>query len=449
MKKAKKRWSSFLLAVMMIAVNMLALPAGTERAYAAGGNKTLLLTDTYIDGTIANKGDVDFYNFTIAAPGWVTITYQGWSLYDGWYELYSEDQAERYFNHNIHYSSNTNPKTDSTKVALEAGTYVVKVRGNSSYTGDYKIKGAYQPTENNETEPNNTFQTAMPLAAGSLVTGLFSVTDQVDFYTFNLAAPATVDITLTSMVYNNSVLSNIGTYCSVWDKDFVKLKEAGWKSASESEPNTATMQLSLGAGTYYIKCNPYDNKYGRYQLKWAYAPTLVDSLTIVGNKTVAAGSKLQLSASVMPSNADNKTLVWSSSNTAVATVNSATGQVSAKMTGSAVITAATVDGSEITASVTVIVKPKQMAKPKVKAQGKKKVKVSWSKQKGVSKYQIQYATNKSFKKAKTWSCTSYYNKLTKTLKKKGTYYFRVRAVSTVNGATLKGAWSKAVKVKVK
>ncbi|MCM1158762.1 MAG: Ig-like domain-containing protein [Bacteroidales bacterium] len=200
---------------------------------------------------------------------------------------------------------------------------------------------------------------------------------------------------------------------------------------------------------FIIKCNPYGNNCGCYQLKWAYAPTLVKSVTIGGNKTVAAGSSLQLSASVMPSNAANKSLVWSSSNTDVATVNASTGKVSAKRTGSAVITAETVDGSNIKASVTVIVKPKQIAKVKRKALGKKKVRISWGAQKGISKYQIQYAANKKFKKAKTWSCSSYYNNTTKKLKKKGTYYFRVRSVSEVNGATLKGAWSKSIKVKVK
>ncbi|MCM1497519.1 MAG: Ig-like domain-containing protein [Clostridium sp.] len=440
-----KKWSALLLAVTLAAVNMLALEAGTERAYAAGENQTIQLNDTFVDGTIAEKGEEDVYNFTITAPGWVTFTYQGLSIGAGYFALYSEGKEDRYFQYRIMGSSGANPKTGSKTVALEAGTYIVKVGGwdtaSGANTGDYRIKGTYQPTENNEAEPNNDFQSAMPLGAGSLVTGLFSVTDQVDFYSLQLAGPATVDITLTSRVS--------AMYFSLWNQKFVQVKEYYVSPASESAPKTTTIHLNLEAGTYYIKCNPGSTQYGCYQLEWAYAPTLVNSVRIVGNKAVAAGSKLQLSASVVPGNAGNRALVWSSSNTEVAAVNANTGKVSAKMTGSAVITAATVDGSEITASVTVIVKPKQMAKPKGKALGKKKVEISWSEQKGVSKYQIQYATNKSFKKAKTWSCKSGCNKLTKTLKKKETYYFRVRAVSKVNGATLEGAWSKAVKVKVK
>ncbi len=70
--------------------------------------------------------------------------------------------------------------------------------------------------------------------------------------------------------------------------------------------------------------------------------------------TLMAGGTLQLVATVAPSNATNKNVIWSSSNNAVATVDAA-GKVTAIGAGSAVITVTTVDGGKTaTFSTTVI-----------------------------------------------------------------------------------------------
>lgn len=65
------------------------------------------------------------------------------------------------------------------------------------------------------------------------------------------------------------------------------------------------------------------------------------------------GDTQQLTATVSPSNADNKNVTWSSSNSAVAQVSS-TGKITAKGAGSATITVTTVDGN-YTAKCTVTV----------------------------------------------------------------------------------------------
>jgi uncharacterized protein YjdB len=69
--------------------------------------------------------------------------------------------------------------------------------------------------------------------------------------------------------------------------------------------------------------------------------------------SVAANGTTQLTATVSPSNASNKSISWSSSNTAKATVNSS-GLVSGVEIGSCTITATTADGSKIaTCAVTI------------------------------------------------------------------------------------------------
>ena len=67
------------------------------------------------------------------------------------------------------------------------------------------------------------------------------------------------------------------------------------------------------------------------------------------DSALLVGTTLQLTATVSPSNASNKTLEWSSSNTGVATVN-ASGLVTAVGVGTATITAKAQDGSNVSAS---------------------------------------------------------------------------------------------------
>lgn len=65
-------------------------------------------------------------------------------------------------------------------------------------------------------------------------------------------------------------------------------------------------------------------------------------------------------------------------------------------------------------------------------------------------YQYSYGTNKKFKKSKTKTKTTKKLSVTiKKLKKKTTYYVRVRAYSVTNGKKKYGKWSKTRKVKIK
>lgn len=98
--------------------------------------------------------------------------------------------------------------------------------------------------------------------------------------------------------------------------------------------------------------------------------------------------------------------------------------------------------------------PKNNKKVKVASAkaGKKSVKVTWKKVKGIKGYQIQYSTNKKFKKGnKTITVKS--KKSTsatiKKLKSKKKYYVRMRTYKVVNGKKVYSAWSKAKSVKVK
>lgn len=80
---------------------------------------------------------------------------------------------------------------------------------------------------------------------------------------------------------------------------------------------------------------------------------LVTDITLNNsNLTLEEGESFQLTASVLPEEAQNKTIQWSSSNTSVATVDS-NGFVTAIKQGSAVIYAKSTDGSNVSAQCSV------------------------------------------------------------------------------------------------
>ncbi|WP_442950586.1 LamG-like jellyroll fold domain-containing protein [Paenibacillus sp. FSL R7-0331] len=70
-------------------------------------------------------------------------------------------------------------------------------------------------------------------------------------------------------------------------------------------------------------------------------------------KVIAVGNTFTPAVSILPLNAGNQALSWTSSAPAIAAVDTTGGAVTAKSTGEAVITAVSTDGGNITASYTV------------------------------------------------------------------------------------------------
>lgn len=85
------------------------------------------------------------------------------------------------------------------------------------------------------------------------------------------------------------------------------------------------------------------------------AAVKVSSITLSNSSiSLAVGATKQLTATVLPSNATNRSVSWSSNNTSVATVTSS-GNVTGKSNGTATITCTANDGSGVKATCTVTV----------------------------------------------------------------------------------------------
>ena len=183
------------------------------------------------------------------------------------------------------------------------------------------------------------------------------------------------DIPVTGITINKSTLSlvegNSETLSATISPENATNKTVSWTSS-----NTAVAAVSNGtvtakkAGTAVITVTTSD---GGYSAKCSVTvtekePEVVAVTGVALNKSAVSleeGKTETLTATVMPDNATDKAVTWTSSNTAVATVSN--GTVTAKKAGTAIITVTTSDGGYTAkCSVTVTAKQVDDKAPKIK-----------------------------------------------------------------------------------
>ena len=136
-------------------------------------------------------------------------------------------------------------------------------------------------------------------------------------------------------------------------------KAVTWSSGNEAVAtvNAATGLISsVSIGTAIITATSVDNPSasGSCVVTVAYVPVV--SVTLPETMTVNIGRTATIPATVLPAEATNKALYWSSGNVSVATVNAATGLINAISVGTAIITAASLDNSLATDTCAVTVR---------------------------------------------------------------------------------------------
>ena len=145
-------------------------------------------------------------------------------------------------------------------------------------------------------------------------------------------------------------------------------------------------------------------------------------------------------------------ITYKSSNTKVATVNSK-GKVKIKGTGKVTISITAKETSAYkkqTKKVTIYAVPGKRDIKKLSS-GKKKLTVQWKKDNRSDGYQVQYSTDKKFKKnVKSMNVSKKNTKATvKKLKKGKTYRVRIRSYKKIDGKKYYSGWGKVKSVKVR
>lgn len=379
---------------------------------------SLPLTDSWMETRL--YADPIYHRFSISQDGLVNLSYQAFAR-DTYWELWTEDLTTKIFQSNVYYASITSPITKNVSYYLSKGTYCIKMYtagGNSNNFGDVRIKGTFVPANTTELEPNNIFGQAVPLYAGVTEKGILTWSDNVDFYRIQVPADGQVSIKMVSSVRD--------VYITIYSGDYQELFKKNVYYASESEPKTYEYSQGLSAGTYYIKITPCGSSTGYYYL--TYSCSSVSSVRLnKASLSLSQDSSATLTATVSPADAVNKTLDWSSSDTTVASVDK-NGLVRAKKPGTAVITAVTTDGTNISAQCTVKVIPRQVGGLYVVngKQTKSSLVLSWNSVSGADGYRV-YKYNPSSKRYTVYRDTKQTTLRVSKLAAEKKYRFKVAA----------------------
>lgn len=188
---------------------------------------------------------------------------------------------------------------------------------------------------------------------------------------------------------------------------------------------------AVGEGSAVITAASTNGKSATCKVTVAKASVPQTNIAVTGvsispsSKRLFVKENAVLNASVTPSNAANKSLSYSSSNSAVAAVDG-TGKITAKKAGTAVITAAALDGSKKKATCTITV-----VKPTVKLNaGKTKL------QTGKSTKAVLAGGLKSGDQIAKWSSSK---KSVATVNQKGKITAKKAGTATITVTTKKGA----------
>ena len=206
--------------------------------------------------------------------------------------------------------------------------------------------------------------------SGQKATCTVTVTDKT--YTISVDKAkldfGTAQLGYTQPAAQTVTITNTGNQTVTLNQPSAANFQVGALSKTELQPGeTATFTVQpkagLAVGEYKEELTVSNQNAGEVTLTLTFKvnPVLVSGLTLNQNTlALFAGDSATLTAAVTPDNATNKTLTWSSSNTAVATVDQS-GKVTAVAPGTAAITVTTNDGSGKVASCPVTVTAKTYA----------------------------------------------------------------------------------------
>ena len=239
--------------------------------------------------------------------------------------------------------------TETTKQASKSYYY-----GNDVFYTPMAEKGFIPVDEWNELLPDGRYT--------------YTVSGTVDGQTQSVSFPLTIDNEKPQVIRSEIVGSTWKV--TVKDNHYVQAVAAtvgstpltGWINPDESEPGAeTTVQFDLSdaafTGLTQAKIAIADYADNQFVSDWysLSGATVIQPTSVSLDRqqlSLTEGAAATLQATVLPENASNRTVTWSSSDASVAAVDSS-GVLTAKKAGSAVITAATVNGLTATCQVTV------------------------------------------------------------------------------------------------
>ena len=379
----KRLFSLMTTLIMMISFTVPTLSVFADNDLSSAVNYTL---GTNVSDIITDQQNKLLYKFDINSSGRIQIDAIA-QISCVTYRIYDYVGNEVWCQWWIESNGTTGQSLISDSVDLLKGTYYFCVEQCDGGTGIFNFilsfTSANESFVETENGTNNSLSTANNITLNTNYNGQIAKNDSVDFYKFTINSSGRLYINAIAKIYRITYR----IYNSVGDEVWCK-----WWIGANGTTNQSIISdsVDLLKGTYYFCVEQCDGGTGNYTFS-------------ISDKKPS-----------LPKAAASNTSIKRSSN-----------------------------GKSSTASK----KPVKVNRVAVKKSLKRTVKISWAKVSGAKGYQVKWATNKNFKKAK-YKFTSKRKITLKKLKKKK-YFVKVRAYKTINGNTYYGKWSKTVKVKVK
>lgn len=305
---------------------------------------TFIQNNILYEGNYSKYNDIDIYKFHMDNPGRVEISIRDKSQYIPYYWLYEEDEYG-----NIYEIKNLN----RSRIRLGVGNYYIKAdpwRNKNQATYTLETNVVYESADSYEQEPNNVKSMANDKQTNIWYTGNLNTKDDIDYYKFTVDKSGKIKLELKIPRQVEGMV-----VATLYDSNLNKLDSL----QSTSNPYITTKEKKYPEGTYYVRVENADDRSFEFLSDYAICLSqekykYVKQITLPENLKINTGERYTLNPQILPSDAENPKLIWSSSDNNVVTVNS-NGVVTGKGDGTAVITAKAADGSGIECSTTISV----------------------------------------------------------------------------------------------
>ena len=425
----------------------------------------IIKVNTQYYGSVQNEDDKDWYKVQVPGNGSFSINFTHNYTESAWWDvcLYN-DQLEELEEDDI---GGRQTVFNSEKCGVTPGVYYLKVYSYSNFDAAYGLKIDFTASEMWEKEPNNDYSKATPISMNAAYYGSLQQGTDTDWYKVEIPAAGSYELT-----FAHDYIQSNRTYWQaiVYDDLFIKKGEFEYCG---NKPTTTNKFEASSRGTYHIKIYkdswsniPYSIKLTSHTHSYVTQATSATLYrdgeytrkcscgAIGGTGIIYHPSKIALSATTLIYNGHtqvpNVTVYDSKSNVIGPENYKVSYGRDGKSIGKHQLVISFQGKYSGSVTKTYTIKPRGTSIKKL-TKLSRGFTVKWSKVSSATGYQIQYSTNKKFKK----SSLSTIRKRTATsskvrsLRGKKKYYVRIRTYKKVGRTTYYSAWSSAKAITTK
>lgn len=307
----------------------------------------LLENNVIYEANGSKDGDYDYYKFEMEQAGLADIKVSNFGCV-----LYSEDEHG-----NVSQIRMVNEYgeaiKDEMRVRLAAGSYFLRLTPSvSSDEGrEYTVcvNKQYESAEDFEQESNNVKSLANEKQTNHWYTGNLNTLKDVDYYKFTISEDSFLALEFKIPRESDYRKYKVSLYDNNLDTPIAQ-------ASTTSDPYLKLKECLCKAGTYFVRVESGLERengfsfFNDYSLNLNQRPyKYVTAITLPTTKTVTEGESFALTPEITPSDAEDPSVTWSSSNPYVATVDEK-GNVTAKAVGTTDIMVTAADRGMVSAT---------------------------------------------------------------------------------------------------